>query len=109
VTEGRLPALPAGLQLTVYRLVQEALTNTLKHAVDAQSATVRLRFADNRLEVEIVDDGAVSAPPLIGAAGHGINGMRERASMYGGKVEAGPRVGRGWRVDGLFDLGTTAS
>jgi signal transduction histidine kinase len=108
VTEGRLPALTPGLQLTVYRLVQEALTNTLKHAVDARSATVRLRFADNQLEVEIVDDGAASRPPSLGTDGHGINGMRERASMYGGMVEAGPRVGRGWRVGGRFDLGTSA-
>jgi signal transduction histidine kinase len=109
VTEGQLPPLTPGLQLTVYRLVQEALTNTLKHAVDAKSATVCLRFAENRLEVEVVDDGAASTPPSLGADGHGIDGMRERASMYGGVVEAGPRGGQGWRVAGRFDLGTSAS
>ncbi len=107
VTEGSVPPLPAGLQLTVYRLVQEALTNTLKHAVDAHTSTVRLRFAGDRLEVEVIDDGepvasssGLAAPP----AGHGITGMQERAAVYGGKVDAGPRTTNGWRVRCWFDL-----
>jgi len=110
VTEGRLPPLPAGLQLTVYRLVQEALTNTLKHAVDAHSATVRLRLVDDGLEVEVTDDGArVASAAGLGAAevplaGHGITGMQERAAVYGGTVDAGPRTSSGWRVRGWFDL-----
>jgi signal transduction histidine kinase len=107
ITEGR-PAtlLPAGLQLTVYRLVQEALTNTLKHATEAETATVRIRFAGTGLDIEIVDDGA--PVPAIEAGelqlGHGITGMRERAAVYGGTVEAGPRPSHGWRVRGSFDL-----
>jgi signal transduction histidine kinase len=107
VTDGSIPPLPAGLQLTVYRLVQEALTNTLKHALDARTATVRLRLVDEGLEVEVTDDGA-SVSPSVGTAtppvGHGITGMQERAAIYGGTVEAGPRTTRGWRVRAWFDL-----
>jgi signal transduction histidine kinase len=104
VTEGALHTLPPGLQLAVYRMVQEALTNTLKHALDAETAIVRLRLDGRRLEVDVIDDGS---PPRSGApAGHGITGMRERADVYGGEVEAGPRPGRGWRVHAHFDLGT---
>jgi signal transduction histidine kinase len=104
VTEGALHTLPPGLQLAVYRMVQEALTNTLKHALDAETAIVRLRLDGRRLEVDVIDDGS---PPRSGApAGHGITGMRERADVYGGEVEAGPRAGQGWRVHAHFDLGT---
>jgi signal transduction histidine kinase len=108
VTEGSIPPLPAGLQLTLYRLVQEALTNTLKHAVDAHAATVRLRVAGDRLEVEVTDDGepVLSSSGIAAApgAGHGVTGMQERAAVYGGTIEAGPRTTRGWRVRGEFDL-----
>ena len=113
ISEGRVADLPQGLQLAVYRLVQEALTNTLKHAVDANTATVRLRFAKNRLDVDVVDDGLrpvqssglVNGAPVGGVvAGHGIVGMRERASVYGGTVEVGPDTVRGWRVRATFDL-----
>jgi signal transduction histidine kinase len=102
VTEGPLPALSPGLQLAVYRLVQEALTNTLKHAIDAESATVRLRLRSGHLEVDVIDDGrpTTSAPP----SGHGITGMRERAALYGGVIEVGPQAGLGWRVHASFDL-----
>jgi signal transduction histidine kinase len=102
VTEGPLPTLPPGLQVAVYRLVQEALTNTLKHAVDATTATVWLRLRSRRLEVDVVDDGRqpLCAPP----AGHGITGMRERAALYGGAIAAGPQPGLGWRVQATFDL-----
>jgi signal transduction histidine kinase len=103
VTEGALPDLPQGIQLAIYRLVQEALTNTLKHAVEAQSATVRLRFRHGRLEIDITDDGRPTASAPL--SGHGITGMRERAALYGGTVEAGPQGGLGWRVHVCFDLG----
>jgi signal transduction histidine kinase len=104
VSEGDVCELQPGLQLTVYRLVQEALTNTLKHAVDAEFVTVRLRYLRSTLEVEVVDDGAVRERPVADTAGHGITGMRERAAVYGGTVEAGPCAGRGWRVRASFDL-----
>jgi len=103
VTQGALQSLPQGIQLAVYRLVQEALTNTLKHAVDAQSASVRVRFHDARLEVDITDDGRIS--PSAPLSGHGITGMRERAALYGGIVDIGPQGGLGWRVHVRFDLG----
>ena len=86
-----------GAQLAVYRLVQEALTNTLKHAPRASSAEVRLNYGDDALALEVVDDGAPVAAPA-GNGGHGLAGMRERAAAYGGAVEAGPHRHGGWRV-----------
>jgi signal transduction histidine kinase len=91
-------ALPAGAQLTVFRLVQEALTNSLKHAGPAASAAVRLRFDAAGVDVEISDDGAGLPPTSQGARGLGLNGMRERAAVYAGTIEAGPLPTGGWRV-----------
>ena len=108
VTEGRPPEeLTAGLQLIVYRMVQESLTNILKHAVGATAAVVRLRFQPGRLDIEVTDDGAAN-PAAPRTVGHGINGMRERAAVYGGVVEAGPSAGSGWRVRSAFDLRASA-
>jgi signal transduction histidine kinase len=92
-----------GAQLAVYRLVQEALTNTLKHAPRASSAEVRLNYGDDALALEVVDDGAPVAAPAAGG-GHGLAGMRERAAAYGGAVEAGPRRQGGWRVRARIPL-----
>jgi signal transduction histidine kinase len=86
--------LPAGLDLTAYRIVQEALTNTLKHS-GAASASVRLRFEPSSLLVEVVDDG--TATPADDATGHGLVGIRERVAMFGGTVTTG-RIPGGWRV-----------
>ena len=89
----------AGAGLAVYRIVQEALTNTLKHAGPEASAHVRLRYRDGGAEVEVTDDGGkrVAAPAATG--GHGLTGMAERTAAYGGDVRAGPRDGApGWRV-----------
>jgi signal transduction histidine kinase len=91
-----------GAQLAVYRLVQEALTNTLKHARGASSAEVRLHYGDDALSLEVVDDGAPAAPARHG---HGLAGMRERTAAYGGAVEAGPRRDGGWRVRARIPLG----
>jgi signal transduction histidine kinase len=102
VTEGPLRGLPPGLQLVVFRLVQEALTNTLKHASAAESVTVRVRLRASRLEVDVIDDG--NPPRSVPPDGHGIAGMRERAAAYGGRVEVGPQSGVGWRVHASFDL-----
>ncbi|MFE5742005.1 sensor histidine kinase [Streptomyces celluloflavus] len=90
------PDLPAGLQLAVYRIAQEALTNTLKHGGRDATARVRLRSLPDAVEVEIVDTGR--GERRRGSEGRGIAGMTERASAYGGTVEAGPHVGGGWRV-----------
>lgn len=93
---GEPVALSGGAELAVYRLVQEALTNTLKHAPAASGAEVRLTYAPDGLEVEIVDDGGPGAAAR--PDGHGIAGMRERAAVYGAALEAGPRPGGGWRI-----------
>ncbi len=94
---GTAAALPADLQLAVFRLVQEALTNTMKHAGPGASATVRLRLTPAGVQVEVQDDGAGPAAGP-GAAGGGLTGMRERISAFGGELDFGPRGGRGWQV-----------
>jgi len=91
--------LEAGLGLVVFRIVQEGLTNVIKHAGPAASAQVQLRRVGPALEVSVVDDGrGVGAVRVAGGAGHGLVGMRERASAYGGTVEAGPALGGGYAV-----------
>ncbi|WP_328943490.1 histidine kinase [Streptomyces sp. NBC_00250] len=91
------PAQPLtpGAQLTVYRTVQEALTNTLKHAGEGASATVLLTYAPGEVRAEITNTGAPApaAPP-----GQGLTGMRERAALYDGTLESGPLPTGGWRV-----------
>jgi signal transduction histidine kinase len=96
--EGDGAALPAGAQLTVFRLVQEALTNSLKHAGPAARAVVRLRFDPAGVDVEISDNGSGERSTAQGGHGLGLNGMRERAAVYAGTVEAGPLSTGGWRV-----------
>ena len=91
-------------QLTVYRLVQEALTNTLKHAGVGATAEVSLRYRPDAVDVEVLDDGGdaprSAASPAAGGpgAGRGLAGMRERVQVFGGTVDAGPRPDGGWRV-----------
>jgi signal transduction histidine kinase len=88
--------LPAGLQLAAYRIVQEALTNTLKHAGPGAEARVALRFEEDGVQVEVTDSGPERRPAAT--EGVGLRGMRERAAVYDGVVEAGPLEGGGWRV-----------
>jgi signal transduction histidine kinase len=95
--QGAAGPLAPGLQLTAYRLVQEALTNSLKHAGAGASATVRLRHSPDELAVEVSDDGAGRRGASFGS-GRGLVGMRERVAAFGGEVEAGPRPGGGWVV-----------
>jgi signal transduction histidine kinase len=87
--------LPPGIDVSAYRIVQEALTNALKHAGHAR-AEVTVRYAGDRLELEVVNDGA--ADPNGAAAGHGLVGMQERVALYGGELEAGPRREGGYSV-----------
>ena len=94
--DGEPITVPAALDLCAYRIVQEALTNAIKHAGPAR-AEVRLRWARDALEVEVSDDGR-GAVDVNGASGHGIAGMRERAALYGGTLAAGPDPGRGFSV-----------
>jgi signal transduction histidine kinase len=89
--------LPEGAELAAYRVVQESLTNTRKHAGLAATATVALRYEPDGLTVEVTDDG-LGIGGGEGPAGHGLAGMRERIALYGGTVEAGPLPGGGFRV-----------
>lgn len=100
-----------GAGLAVYRIVQEALTNTMKHAGPQAKAEVRLRHHTAAADVEIVDDGGNGNRPTNGRhpGGHGLAGMMERIAPYGGRVDAGPRPGRGWRVHAHLPLGGNQS
>jgi signal transduction histidine kinase len=86
---------PADTEIAVYRIVQEALTNTVKHAA-AQHVAVRLDWTAYQLDVTVSDDGRGVAPGATG--GHGLVGIRERAGACGGTAEAGPRPGGGFEV-----------
>ncbi len=90
-----LARVPAAAQLTAYRIVQEALTNTLRHAPAGTRAEVRVSCSPRAVTVEVTDDGP-AAP--VTTPGRGIAGMRERAAAYGGTVHAGPLPGGGWQV-----------
>jgi signal transduction histidine kinase len=94
---GASPDLPPGVQLAVFRLVQEALTNTMKHAGPGASAAVRLQLTPREVRVEVDDDGSGSTGEPR-APGGGLTGMRERISAFGGELQCGPRQPRGWRV-----------
>jgi signal transduction histidine kinase len=89
--------LAEGQSLSAYRAVQEALTNVLKHAGPQARAAVRLTYGAEGLHIQVTDDGRGAAAAAAGD-GHGLAGMRERLAMYGGRVEAGPAPGGGWRV-----------
>ncbi len=95
--DGTPAAMSEGRQLAVFRIVQEALTNTLRHAGPKAAADVCLRYRGDVVEVRVVDDGRGAAVPGDGR-GHGLVGMRERAAMYGGSVRAAPRPGGGFEV-----------
>jgi signal transduction histidine kinase len=102
--EGEPVALPAGVDLCAYRIVQEALTNALKHAGRAR-AEVRLRYAPRALDIEIRDDGRGSSHVNGDGAGHGLIGMRERVALYGGVLQTGPREGGGFEIRARLPLG----
>jgi len=109
--EGSVRLLPGGLSLAAYRIVQEALTNVRKHAGPGASAEVTLCYAPDELLIRVTDDGRGTAGlprygtvPTAEPVGHGLAGMRERAAMYGGTVQAGPRAGRGFEVTARLPL-----
>lgn len=109
--EGSHSHVPATAQLTVYRLVQEALTNTFKHTPAGTRATVRIRCSAGTVTVDVTDSGPCPPPPGAAPSGHGIPGMRERSAAYGGTLEAGPLPGGGWgvRTRLFLDSGGAAS
>ncbi len=98
--------LPPTQEAAAYRIVQEALTNVLKHAVGASDVAVRLRWTDDALLVSVSDDGdpTVTRPDDV-PAGHGLSGMAERVSLFGGTVSSGPQRGRGWSVRAELPFG----
>jgi signal transduction histidine kinase len=108
---GQRPELPAAVGLAVYRIVQEALTNVLRHAAPTAAVELALRYRPDTVRIEVRDDGVdgsgagASRPGSPGVRsselsgeGHGLVGMRERVAVHGGTFEAGPRLGGGWRV-----------
>ncbi len=109
--EGEPHPLPPGVNLAAYRLIQEALTNTLKHAGPQARAWVRIHYGPHELSIQIEDDGRGVAASLAGSAngdggvtGHGMVGMHERVALYGGRLRIGPRVGGGFEVRAVFPL-----
>jgi signal transduction histidine kinase len=103
--EGDIEHVAPSVELSAYRVVQEALTNVRRHAGPVQRVDVTVRRDDHRLLVEVDDDGrGASVPP---GDGFGLLGMRERAAAHGGELFAGPRAGGGWRVRATFPLAAT--
>jgi signal transduction histidine kinase len=103
---GRPVELSSSLDLSAYRIVQEALTNVRRHAGPAR-ATVTIAYRPDGLELKIADTGGGTA--ANGAGGHGITGMRERAAMFGGTLAAGPRPGHGYEVHATLPYGASRS
>jgi signal transduction histidine kinase len=103
--KGELDGLPAGIGLGIYRIVQEALTNTLKHAGAGASASVRVTRVGENVELDITDDGFGTPHQLVGiSGGNGLIGMRERANVFGGTLDAGPQPGGGWHVHAVLPI-----
>jgi signal transduction histidine kinase len=101
--DGPSRPLAPGLDLAVYRVVQEALTNTLKHA-GASKARVTIRYRASELAVEVVDDGSGRPTGVVTGSGHGLVGMRERVALVGGAMHAGRGPGGGFAVSARFPL-----
>lgn len=100
-----LAALSPAVDAAVYRIVQESVTNAMRHAVDATEVVVRVVADLHRVRVTVADDGARTGR---GRAGYGLTGLRERASLLGGQLRAGPGADRGWRVEVELPRGRTA-
>jgi signal transduction histidine kinase len=103
---GTRPPLPAGVDLSAYRIVQEALTNVVKHAGSARAQVV-VGYGDQEVRVEIIDDGRGAVTSVSDGrvgSGHGLIGMRERVQAFGGDLQTGPRPGGGFRVAARLPL-----
>jgi signal transduction histidine kinase len=109
--EGQRESVPPGIDLSAYRVVQEALTNVIKHA-GAAAATVTIRYRNDSVTVEIANQGpaapGVHVPPPRTGSGHGIIGMRERVAVFGGEFAAGPGPDGGFRVRACFPIAEVA-
>lgn len=100
--EGPWTELPTGLDLTAYRIVQESLTNILKHS-GAAHVTVRLSFTSSSLQIDVADDG-MRTPTDDDSHGHGLVGIAERVALFGGTARAGPGPSGGWHVHAELPL-----
>lgn len=99
MTEGELPTGATGESMAAYRVVQEALTNVIKHAGPSARAIVKVRYRPDQIIVEVLDTGIGAGDLALGdSTGHGFVGMRERVDLYGGALRFGPRPGGGFRV-----------
>ncbi|GAB3301600.1 sensor histidine kinase [Geodermatophilus aquaeductus] len=105
LVEGEPRAMAAGPQLAAYRIVQESLTNVLKHAGPACRAWVRLHWRPDVLELSVLDDGRGAGAVTGDGLGQGLRGMAERAQLHRGRLEAGPRSGGGFGVHAVLPLG----
>jgi len=107
IVEGEPRPLPAGPQLAAYRIVQESLTNVLKHAGPASRAWVRLQWRPDALELSVLDDGRGASAAMVDSdgEGQGVRGMVERATLHGGRLEVGPRSGGGFGVHAALPYG----
>jgi signal transduction histidine kinase len=102
--EGTPVPLAAGLDLAAYRILQEALTNVVKHAGPAH-VDLRIGWGDDEVMIEVIDDGrGAAARVAVDSGGHGLVGMRERVELYGGRLETGPRPGGGFGVRATLPL-----
>ncbi len=95
--EGTQRDLPAPVEVSAFRIVQEAVTNAMKHAGPA-TVEIRLRYAADALDISVVDDGRGATPDTTSSGRYGLAGMRERATLLGGRLEAGPRPSGGFEV-----------
>jgi signal transduction histidine kinase len=111
---GEVRALPAGIDLSAYRIIQEALTNVVKHARSDARCTVRVMYTARSVRIEVADDGGRALVPSSGVhvahpadadgTGHGIIGMRERVNLCGGEFSAGPLPDGGFQVTAMLPL-----
>jgi signal transduction histidine kinase len=104
VVSGTPATLPPGVDLAAYRVVQEALTNTVKHAVGA-SVTITVRHLPEELRIEVADTGGASSPAAATGNARGLIGLRERLAVYGGTLDAGRRITGGYRVRAVIPVG----
>ncbi len=105
LVDGELPEISVGQEMAAYRVVQEALTNVIKHAGRPARAVVRVQYRPDHIQVEVTDDGIGATEAQVATAtGHGFVGMRERVELYNGSVRYGPRPGGGFRVAATIPL-----
>jgi signal transduction histidine kinase len=102
--DGSAPTLPASVEAAAYRIVQEALTNALRYA-DGAPTVVHLGYEASQLRIEVIDEGPATEPATAQGAGRGLVGMRERAKLVGGRLEAGPRAAGGFAVKAWLPVG----